>query len=121
MAVLVVGRRRVEAEVVVVEAVEARMQQPQRRRRIPAFHRPLVLSPVLIALTFVRAARELLLPLIAADLGATPAEIGMLSSASFAVDTALVPVAGPYHGRYGRRYAGVPSLFSAPLASSCWL
>ena len=68
------------------------------------------LSPVLIALTFVRAARELLLPLIAADLGATPAEIGMLSSASFAVDTALVPVAGLTMDRYGRRYAGVPSL-----------
>ncbi len=68
------------------------------------------LTPVLIVLTFVRAARELLLPLQAAALGAGAAEIGMYTAASFAVDTALVPLAGCVMDRCGRRHAGAPAL-----------
>jgi MFS family permease len=72
--------------------------------------RAVALSPVLLALAFVRAARELLLPLHAAALGMAVDEIGLYAAASFGVDTALVPLAGYVTDKYGRRVAGVPSL-----------
>lgn len=77
----------------------------------PGFPRSAVrLAPVLVILTFVRAARELLLPLVALQLGASVAEIGGYTAASFAIDTALVPAAGFVMDKYGRRMAGAPSL-----------
>ena len=71
-------------------------------------------APVLVVLSFARATRELLLPLKAVELGASSSTVGAVTAASFAVDTALVPVAGFVMDRYGRKYAGTPALaFSA--------
>ena len=74
----------------------------------------LIMSPVLVVLAFARATRELLLPLKAAELGVSSSEVGGITAASFAVDTALVPLAGYVMDRHGRKYAGAPALaFSA--------
>ena len=76
-----------------------------------AFSREAMLTaPVLIILSFARATRELLLPLRAKQLGASPSEVGAITAASFAIDTALVPLAGCVMDRHGRRTAGVPAL-----------
>jgi len=81
------------------------------KEQYPGFPpRAIAHSPVLLALTFVRAARELLLPLQAAQIGVGVAEIGAYTAASFAMDTVLVPAAGFVMDKFGRRSAGVPSL-----------
>ena len=87
-----------------------------KEKEYPGFpHAAVMLAPVLVILTFVRAARELLLPLVAAELGAGAAEIGGYTAASFAVDTALVPAAGYVMDKWGRRLAGAPSLALSAL------
>jgi len=72
--------------------------------------RAVLIAPVLVVLTFVRAARELLLPIKADQLGLSMSSIGYLMAASFAMDTALVPLAGYVMDQHGRRTAGVTSL-----------
>ena len=68
-------------------------------------HEALLMAPVLFVLAFVRATRELALPLKAEELGVTKAQIGGITAASFAIDTVLVPAAGYVMDKYGRRWA----------------
>jgi MFS family permease len=57
----------------------------------------------------IRAGRRVIIPLFAADmLGLDPASIGVLVSASWAVDTALFYPAGLIMDRLGRKWAIVP-------------
>lgn len=68
------------------------------------------LMPVSMAIAMVRSVREMLLPLIAADLGMSSDTTGYVIAASFAFDMALVPLTGYIMDKYGRKRAGLPSL-----------
>ena len=72
--------------------------------------RAMLIAPVLVALSFVRAARELLLPLKSDLLGLDLGQIGYMMAASFGVDTACVPLAGYIMDTHGRRVAGAAAL-----------
>lgn len=92
-------------------AAQAAASDTRRANFVLSATRDAVLTaPVPIFLAFVRATRELLLPLKAAQLGATSSRVGTIMAVSFAVDTALVPVAGFAMDRLGRKYAAVPAL-----------
>lgn len=65
---------------------------------------------VAIVLQFIRAARELLIPVWADDLGLKNDQIGYVTSASYAVDSTMFPIVGWVMDRFGRKYVGVPAL-----------
>ena len=77
--------------------------------------RALMIAPTLFCLTTGRAARELMLPLKATQLGMGVSDVGMLTAVSFAIDVLLVPVAGYRMDHYGRKHAGVPSLLLSAM------
>jgi MFS family permease len=72
-----------------------------------------------IVFMLMRAARNVLLPLLGAELGLTPATIGVAVALSAAVDVLLFYPAGVAIDRYGRRATAIPSalLFTASLAA----
>ena len=83
----------------------------------PAARRALAFAaPTAFALAFARAARSLLLPLRASELGLSDIAIGGVVSVSFALDGLLFPLAGLLMDRWGRKWAGVPSLTGYTLA-----
>ncbi|MEX2523386.1 MAG: MFS transporter [Gammaproteobacteria bacterium] len=76
-----------------------------------------------LAITLLRAARQLLIPLYGAALGIDAAAIGLIFSLSMAIDLALFYPAGLLMDRRGRKWAAVPcagllalSLVLLPLA-----
>ena len=70
----------------------------------------LTTGPVAFSFAFARASRALLIPLKADSLNLTAATVGYVTAASFAFDSLLFPLAGHIMDRYGRKWAGVPSL-----------
>ena len=58
----------------------------------------------------IRSGRQILIPLYAAfELGLDPAQVGLIVSASAAIDMTLFPLAGFVMDRFGRKFAIVPS------------
>lgn len=73
----------------------------------------------LVLLMILRAARPVILPLWAVHIGLDPAAVGVIFGVSAAVDAALFYPAGVVMDRFGRKWAGVPSI--ATLALSFFL
>ncbi len=62
------------------------------------------------ALMLVRATRDALLPLWAAEIGLGPAETSLIFAASSAIDLMLFYIGGSMMDRYGRRSVAVPTM-----------
>ena len=62
-----------------------------------------------ILFPIARETRTFLFPLWAMNLGYGPHAIGLMTSLTFVVDTALVPLSGYLTDTYGRKYCGVPA------------
>ena len=62
-----------------------------------------------IALQFLRASREIVIPLWGDNIGLRKDEIGYITTLSFAVDSLMFPIAGFIMDKFGRRYTGIPS------------
>lgn len=69
-----------------------------------------LLTPCALSLALSRSAREILIPLLASELELSTAVTGFITSASFTVDMALVPLAGYVSDTWGRRAQGAPAL-----------
>ncbi len=64
-----------------------------------------------ITLQFLRAARELILPLSVAELGLGGTESGILFGVMSTIDSVMFPVVGYVMDRWGRKHIGVPAYF----------
>ena len=80
-----------------------------------------------IALQFVRAGRQLLIPLWGHHIGLDPAEIGLVFSLSSAIDVSMFYPAGYIMDTWGRKWAMTPSLLMLgatlgmlPLTHGLW-
>ena len=62
-----------------------------------------------IALQFLRASREIVIPLWGDNIGLRKDEIGYITTLSFAVDSVMFPISGYIMDRFGRRYTGIPA------------
>ncbi len=62
-----------------------------------------------IALQFLRASREIVIPLWGDNVGLRKDEIGYITTLSFAVDSLMFPIAGFIMDKFGRRYTGIPA------------
>jgi len=62
-----------------------------------------------IALQFLRASREIVIPLWGDNIGLRKDEIGYITTLSFAVDSLMFPIAGFIMDKFGRRYTGIPA------------
>ena len=62
-----------------------------------------------IALQFVRAGREFLIPVWGGELGLGKDQIGSIAAASFAVDSMLFPLVGYSMDKWGRKSTGIPA------------
>ncbi|MBT5962362.1 MAG: MFS transporter [Gemmatimonadetes bacterium] len=68
----------------------------------------------------IRAARNVVIPLIAADhLGLDASDVGLIISLSYAVDTLMFWPAGVIMDRFGRKWAYVPSFILQSTAMAC--
>lgn len=67
-------------------------------------------APTATLLVFLRASRNVVLPLIAKDVGLRDWAVGTLASLSYTCTLVLFPVAGFLIDRFGRKASGVPSL-----------
>ena len=82
---------------------------------------------VMVILSFLRAGRLLMIPLVGAELGLSTAQIGLAFSLSAAIDMAMFYPAGMILDRLGRKWALTPALLllgagiaALPLATSFW-
>jgi MFS family permease len=80
-------------------------------------HRRVFLSAGLavVALQMVRQCRDVFLPLWGESIGLGVAQIGLIYGASSSVDTGMFYPVGYVMDRWGRKWAGVPSLFILSL------
>jgi len=62
-----------------------------------------------IALQFLRASREIVIPLWGDNIGLRKDEIGYITTLSFAVDSMMFPIAGYIMDKFGRRFTGIPA------------
>ena len=62
-----------------------------------------------VALQFLRASREIVIPLWGDNIGLRKDEIGYITTLSFAVDSLMFPIAGFIMDKFGRRYTGIPA------------
>ncbi|HIF71956.1 MAG TPA: MFS transporter [Dehalococcoidia bacterium] len=69
-----------------------------------------------VALQFLRAGREFLIPVWGGELGLGEAKIGYIATASFAVDSMLFPLVGYSMDRWGRKSTGLPAFIVLALA-----
>jgi MFS family permease len=69
-----------------------------------------------VALQFLRAGREFLIPVWGGELGLGEAKIGYIATASFAVDSMLFPVVGYSMDKWGRKSTGLPAFVVLALA-----
>jgi len=70
----------------------------------------------LVILTILRAARPVVVPLWAVHIGLDPAAVGVIFGVSSAIDSALFYPAGVVMDRFGRKWAGIPSIVLLALA-----
>lgn len=97
-------------------AAEASATAPEARRKTPLMkyirEKPLFFANVAVAALFlavVRAVRELLVPLAATDIGLSKAQVGFVTSLSYAIEVVGFPAAGWMMDKMGRKAAGVAS------------
>ncbi len=69
-----------------------------------------------VALQFLRAGREFLIPVWGGELGLGEAKIGYIATASFAIDSMLFPFVGYSMDRWGRKSTGLPAFIVLALA-----
>jgi len=69
-----------------------------------------------VALQFIRAGREFLIPVWAGELGLGEFKIGIVATASYAVDSMLFPWVGYSMDRWGRKSTGLPAFIILALA-----
>jgi len=69
-----------------------------------------------IALQFVRAAREFLIPVWGGELGLGKDQIGYIATASFTVDSMLFPLVGYSMDKWGRKSTGIPAFIVLSIA-----
>jgi MFS family permease len=62
-----------------------------------------------IILQFMRQAREFIIPVHGGNLGLDEAEIGYVTTVSFAIDSMMFPLVGYVMDRWGRKFTGVPA------------
>jgi Arabinose efflux permease len=62
-----------------------------------------------ISLQFLRASREIVIPLWGDNIGLRKDEIGYITTLSFAVDSMMFPIAGYIMDKFGRRFTGIPA------------
>ena len=62
-----------------------------------------------ISLQFLRASREIVIPLWGDNIGLRKDEIGYITTLSFAVDSMMFPIAGYTMDKFGRRFTGIPA------------
>ena len=62
-----------------------------------------------IALQFLRASREIVIPLWGDNIGLRKDEIGYITTLSFAVDSIMFPISGYIMDKFGRRFTGIPA------------
>ena len=67
-------------------------------------------------LSFLRAAREFLIPFWGEELKLSKDMIGYIVTASFAVDSLLFPIVGYVMDRWGRKFTGVPAIIILSIA-----
>jgi MFS family permease len=70
----------------------------------------------MVALAFMRGAREILIPLRGDDIGLDVAEIGIIFGVSSAIDMTFFYPVGVVMDRFGRKWSAVPSLLTLALA-----
>ena len=63
-----------------------------------------------ISLQFLRASREIVIPLWGDNIGLRKDEIGYITTLSFAVDSMMFPIAGYIMDKFGRKWTSVPSI-----------
>ena len=69
-----------------------------------------------VALQFLRAGREFLIPVWGGELGLGKDQIGYIATASFTVDSMLFPIVGYSMDRWGRKSTGLPAFIVLGLA-----
>ena len=62
-----------------------------------------------VDIQFLRASREIVIPLWGDNIGLRKDEIGYITTLSFAVDSLMFPIAGFIMDKFGRRYTGIPA------------
>tara|TARA_B110001454_G_scaffold38501_1_gene37937 strand:- start:8428 stop:9627 length:1200 start_codon:yes stop_codon:yes gene_type:complete len=62
-----------------------------------------------IALQFLRASREIVIPLWGDNLDLRKDEIGYITTLSFAVDSFMFPISGYIMDKFGRKFTGIPA------------
>ncbi|MFL2664462.1 MAG: MFS transporter [Dehalococcoidia bacterium] len=67
-------------------------------------------------LSFLRAAREFLIPFWGEELKLSKDIIGYIVTASFAIDSLLFPLVGYVMDRWGRKFTGVPAIMTLSIA-----
>lgn len=81
------------------------------RRTFTTNHRSLLAFGMFaFATQFLRASRELLVPLQATTLGLNVQEVGFVTAASFGIDALVAPLSGFVMDRFGRKINGAPVL-----------
>jgi MFS family permease len=70
----------------------------------------LTVGPPVVALTLLRQARQIFLPLWGDEIGLDVAQIGLLTGFSFLIDTVVFYPVGAVMDRHGRKWAAVPCL-----------
>ncbi len=80
-------------------------------------HRQVFLTagPPILALSILRQARLVFLPLWGNHIGLSVAEIGIVTSASFFIDAAVFYPVGSIMDKFGRKWASVPCLLTLAL------
>ncbi len=76
----------------------------------------LTAGAAMVALAFMRGAREILIPLRGDDIGLDVAEIGIIFGLSSAIDMTFFYPVGVIMDRFGRKWSAVPSLLTLALA-----
>lgn len=68
------------------------------------------LGVVAVAIQFLRAAREFIIPVWGDDIGLRVDEIGFVTGISYLVDALMFPIAGILMDKYGRKSSAIPAL-----------
>lgn len=69
-----------------------------------------------VALQFVRAGREFFIPVWGGEIGLDKFQIGVIATASFAIDSMLFPLVGYSMDRWGRKSTGLPAFIVLAIA-----
>ena len=76
------------------------------------------LGGVAVAIQFLRAAREFIIPVWGDDIGLRVDEIGFVTGISYLVDALMFPIAGILMDKFGRKSTAIPSLILLGISLS---